>query len=37
MKAMVPTFDLDLTAPGTSLDYARLSTQIDDLLRLRPA
>ena len=37
MKAMVPTFDLDLTSPGTSLDYARLSTQIDDLLRLRPA
>lgn len=35
MKAMLPTFDLDLGQPAAAADYARHSAQIDDLLQLR--
>jgi malate dehydrogenase (quinone) len=35
MKAMIPSFDTNLTHATPSADYARLSAQIDALLRLR--
>jgi malate dehydrogenase (quinone) len=35
MKAMVPSFDLDLTQPKSAADYVRRSGQIDELLQLR--
>ncbi len=37
MRAMLPTFDIDLGQPGTAADYERRSAEIDDLLQLRPA
>jgi hypothetical protein len=37
MKAMIPTFDLDLAQPHTAADYVRHCGQIDDLLQLRRA
>lgn len=37
MKAMLPTFDLDLGQPAAAADYAGHSAQIDDLLQLRRA
>jgi len=35
MKAMLPTFDLDLSEPAAAANYVRSSASIDDLLRLR--
>ncbi len=35
MKAMLPTFDVDLRGPSAAADYTRHSAQIDDLLQLR--
>ncbi len=35
MKAMLPTFDLDLSQPTVAADYVRSRACIDDLLRLR--
>jgi len=35
MKAMLPTFDLDLGQPAAAADYADRSAEIDDLLHLR--
>ena len=37
MKAMIPTFDLDLASPAAPADHARRSAQIDALLQLYPA
>jgi malate dehydrogenase (quinone) len=37
MKAMLPTFDVDLGQPAIAADYARRSAEIDELLQLRPA
>ena len=37
MKAMIPTFDLDLAQPDSAGAYARRSGQIDELLQLRAA
>jgi malate dehydrogenase (quinone) len=37
MKAMLPTFDLNLGEPSAAHDYARRSAQIDDVLQLRSA
>jgi hypothetical protein len=34
MKAMIPTFDLDLASPAATADHARRSAQIDALLQL---
>ena len=36
MKAMLPTFDVDLGQTATAGDYRRHSVEIDDLLQLRP-
>jgi malate dehydrogenase (quinone) len=36
MKAMLPTFDVDLGQPAAAADYIRRSAEIDDLLQLRP-
>jgi malate dehydrogenase (quinone) len=35
MKAMLPTFDIDLSQPAAAVAYAIRSAQIDDLLQLR--
>ncbi len=37
MKAMLPTFDVDLSAPASAADYLGRSAQIDELLQLRAA
>jgi malate dehydrogenase (quinone) len=37
MKAMLPSFDLDLGEPAAAADYAPRSAEIDALLQLRPA
>ena len=37
MKAMIPTFDLDLASPAAPADHARRSAQIDALPQLCPA
>lgn len=37
MKAMVPTFDVDLSAPAAAGDYVRQVARIDELLQLKPA
>ena len=34
MKAMIPTFDVDLASPAATADHARRSAQIDALLQL---
>lgn len=36
MKAMLPTFDVDLGQPAAAAAYARRSAAIDELLQLRP-
>ncbi len=35
MRAMLPTFDVDLGEPAAAADYARRSAEIDNLLQLR--
>jgi malate dehydrogenase (quinone) len=35
MKAMLPTFDVDLGQPAKATEYARRSAEIDELLQLR--
>lgn len=37
MKAMIPSFDLDLAQPDAAAAYRRRSREIDDLLQLRTA
>lgn len=37
MKAMLPTFDVDLTSPSVAADYARRSAEFDERLELRRA
>ena len=37
LKAMIPTFDLDLASPAATADHARRSAQIDAVLHLSPA
>jgi hypothetical protein len=34
MKAMIPTFDVDLASPAATADRARRSAQIDAVLHL---
>ncbi len=34
MKAMIPTFDVDLASPAATADNARRSAQIDAVLQL---
>ena len=34
MKAMIPTFDIDLASPAATTDHAHRSAQIDALLQL---